>query len=377
MNVHLLRSEEVSKDLYWDIIALLKQFNGPIQYISSDSFVDYQDQVFSSEIIRDEEEFAKKNLFDEKVFSLMLSYPYEREIATWKQLFEKCKQYRQMYDIGQNEIVVLLTDIANDKNWFMAMADNMKDAFIHTKDWEFYVDADPKYPIAYQVVELILHIHMGNSRKELFEMVHQHPVGCISDFVEDKRDISLKLRTADICLDCQAIIQKKNVPSGLVNQVLNTIEAIRQQMLFKERFKYHLKPSRMRFNLLHRKAIMLDIQGMTISLTPLEATIYYFFLKNNEGVKITDFYKYEQELFDIYGSCSVANSDNNIAAMRNSIKALIDPLENSLNEKISKIKSKFIKYLGQEMAENYYIYKDKTNLKHRIRIDRNLVELVG
>jgi len=377
MNVHLLRSEEVSKDLYWDIIALLKQFNGPIQYISSDSFVDYQDQVFSSEIIRDEEEFAKKNLFDEKVFSLMLSYPYEREIATWKQLFEKCKQYRQMYDIGQNEIVVLLTDIANDKNWFMAMADNMKDAFIHTKDWEFYVDADPKYPIAYQVVELILHIHMGNSRKELFEMVHQHPVGCISDFVEDKRDISLKLRTADICLDCQAIIQKKNVPSGLVNQVLNTIEAIRQQVLFKERFKYHLKPSRMRFNLLHRKAIMLDIQGMTISLTPLEATIYYFFLKNNEGVKITDFYKYEQELFDIYGSCSVANSDNNIAAMRNSIKALIDPLENSLNEKISKIKSKFIKYLGKEMAENYYIYKDKTNLKPRIRIDRNLVELVG
>ncbi len=377
MNVHLLRSKEVSEDLYWDVIALLKQFNGPIHYISSDSFVDYQDQVFSLEIINDEEEFAKKKSIAEEILFITPSYPLEREVATWKQLFEKCNEYRHLKDIGQNDFVVLLTDIANDKNWFMAMAENMKDAFIHTKDWEFYLDSDPKYPIAYQVVELILHIHMVNSRQELFEMAHQHPVGCISDFVEDKKDVSLKLRTADICPDCQATIQKKNVPSGMVNQVLNTIEAIRQQVLFKERFKYHLKPSRMRFNLLHRKAIMLDIQNMTISLTPLEATIYYFFLKNNEGIKITDIYKYEQELFDIYGSCSVANSDNNIAAMRNSIEALIAPLENSLNEKISKIKSKFIKYLGREMAENYYIYKDKINLKHKIRIDIKLVELVG
>jgi hypothetical protein len=69
----------------------------------------------------------------------------------------------------------------------------------------------------------------------------------------------------------------------------------------------------------------------------------------------------------------VANSDNNIAAMRNSIRALTDPLENSLNEKISRIKSKFTRALGPELATHYYIAKERNETAYKIKIDRELV----
>jgi hypothetical protein len=144
-------------------------------------------------------------------------------------------------------------------------------------------------------------------------------------------------------------------------------------MLFKERFRYHLTPSRMRFNLVHRKAIMTDIQDMKISLTPLEATIYYFFLRHPEGIILNHLQDHEEELYRIYSKCSVANSDNNIAAMRNSIRALTDPLENSLNEKISRIKSKFTRALGPELATHYYIAKERNETAYKIKIDRELV----
>jgi plasmid maintenance system killer protein len=239
------------------------------------------------------------------------------------------------------------------------------------------VDANAKYPIAYQVVELLLESHMANDLEELFQIVHRHPIGCMNDLVENKKDITLKLRTADICPACQQVIRDKHVPSGLVNQVLNTMEGIRQQMLFKERFTYHLTPSHIQFNLLHRKAILTDIQDMSIRLTPLEATVYYFFLKHPEGIVLNRLDEHEEELYSIYSRCSVANSDNNIAAMRNSIRALADPLENSLNEKISKIKAKFIRALGAEMASHYYIARDNGSQQYAIKIDRQLVSYIN
>ena len=360
MNVHLVRSKEVSEDLYWDVVELLQQFNGPAKYIASESYTDYENMKIQKEIIEDKK-------------SLSNAYPFEREFATWEQLFNTCQEYRITHDLGIDEYVILLTDIANDKNWFMMMAPNKKDGFIHTDDWDYYVDTSPKYPIAYEVVELLLHSHMFDNLQELLHLSHQHPVGCISDMVGNKKDITLKLRTADICPACQKIIRAKKVPSPLVNQVLNTIEGIRKQMLFKERFRYHLTPSRMRFNLVHRKAIMTDIQDMKISLTPLEATIYYFFLRHPEGIILNRLQDHEEELYRIYSKCSVANSDNNIAAMRNSIRALTDPLENSLNEKTSRIKSKFTRALGPELATHYYIAKERNETAYKIKIDRELV----
>jgi hypothetical protein len=377
MNVHLIRSSEVSEELYWSIIDLLKQFKGPARFVPSESFVEYESKIISKELIETEEDFIEKQLFEdeEDVAYLPNSYPYEREVVTWDQFFNKCRSYRINNDIGNNEYVILLTDIANDKNWFMMMDETKRNGFIHTGDWDFYVKSDSKYPIAYEIAEMLLQSHLFDSMAELNKIVHQKPIGCINDFTGNKKDITLKLRTADICTDCQRVIINKKVPYALVHQVLSIIEGIRGQMLFKERFKYHFSPGKITFNLVQRKIIFEDLQNMIVRLTPLEAVLYYFFLTHPDGIPLNRLSEYETELYRIYQKCSVANSDNNIAAMRNSIKALVNPLENSLNEKFSRIKSKLTAALGVDLAGYYYIAKDNESSKYRMLFNRRLLTL--
>ncbi len=387
INVHLLRSKEVSETLYWDVYELLQQFKGPVQYISSESYVEYEKSVLKKEIIEDKKSFeTSRDLMISKILYKQIAYsmekierhhffPMGRESVTPEVLFEQCRKYRKTHDLGEKEYVIQLTEYPNSMNRFNLINSNMHDAVIHTDDWDYYLDTNAKYPIAYLVTETLLHSQMAQNLTELSGFLHKTPIGCVSDITKNKKDITLKLRTADICTDCQQIIRNKKVSSALVNQVLNTMEGIRQQMLFKERFKYHLKPSRMVFNLLHRKAVLTDIQNLTIRLTPLEAAIYYLFLQKPEGILLNRLDQYEKQLYQIYSKCSVANSDNNIAAMRNSIKSLVNPLENSLNEKISRIKSKFIKTLGEELAAHYIIVKNNNSQTYSISIDRSLVTL--
>ncbi|MBK7967345.1 MAG: hypothetical protein IPK10_20085 [Bacteroidetes bacterium] len=85
---------------------------------------------------------------------------------------------------------------------------------------------------------------MFKSNEEMAENYHPTSIGCLMDFCRDKREVSLKMRTADICLDCQKIIQEKNISFQRIKFTLETMDAIREQHLFRERFsllkKYYL-----------------------------------------------------------------------------------------------------------------------------------------
>jgi hypothetical protein len=73
---------------------------------------------------------------------------------------------------------------------------------------------------------------MVDNFNELKESYHIDPVGCISDLCEWKPDINLKLRTADICMDCIDLIRKKNISTEIVSQLIATMELIRKKILF-------------------------------------------------------------------------------------------------------------------------------------------------
>ena len=63
MNVHLVRSKEVSEELYWDVVSLLEQFKGPVTYKSSDSFSEYTIELLNKEIIEDLDVFVTSQEF--------------------------------------------------------------------------------------------------------------------------------------------------------------------------------------------------------------------------------------------------------------------------------------------------------------------------
>jgi len=209
--------------------------------------------------------------------------------------------------------------------------------------------------------------------QKLMEAVHEYPLGCINDFCQHKKDISLKMRTGDICPDCQGILQETKVPPALINQALNIIESIRSQMLFKERFRYNLQPSRMEVRGIDRRIYLTDLEDYKVKLTPLERTVYLFFLDHPKGVKVNSLFEHEKALYDIYRWVSTAAIDSSVAAMHNSIAALADPLGDSLAQKISKANRKFKDAVGEDMAQHYMILKDPETERHKIALDRDLL----
>jgi len=109
--------------------------------------------------------------------------------------------------------------------------------------------------------------------------------------------------------------------------------------------------------------------GMIISMTPLMKTIYLFFLRHTEGVAIKDLPDYRTELMTIYGK--VSNSSDR-QKQESSVNQLVMPYDNSINEKLSNIKKKFIDMMPKELAAFYYIFGSRANAR-KIQIDRKLV----
>ena len=62
------------------------------------------------------------------------------------------KKYRKKHDLKKEDIVILLTDIGNHRNWFTGYDESgASNFFVHTQMWDYYIDGDIRYPISYQI----------------------------------------------------------------------------------------------------------------------------------------------------------------------------------------------------------------------------------
>ena len=59
-----------------------------------------------------------------------LQFPLKEEIISWEEIFRLCNEYRTKKDLGNEEYVFLLTDIANYNNWFSS-ARNIPKRYCH------------------------------------------------------------------------------------------------------------------------------------------------------------------------------------------------------------------------------------------------------
>jgi len=114
---------------------------------------------------------------------------------------------------------------------------------------------------------------------------------------------------------------------------------------------------------------LLDYNKLEIEMTPLQKTLYIFFLKNKDGVKLKELSSFRKELIDIY--CTVGNRLD-MDQVKKSIYDLTDARSNSVNEKCSKIKEAFLSKIDDSIANQYYITGYRSENK-RITLDRSLV----
>lgn len=110
--------------------------------------------------------------------------------------------------------------------------------------------------------------------------------------------------------------------------------------------------------------------NLEIKLTPLQKTVYFLFLRHPEGILFKELRHYKNELQSIY--CDISNREC-LDGIEKSIEDICNPVENSINEKCSRIKEAFLSQFKDEIAGNYYITGDRGCPK-LIRLDRTLVQ---
>jgi hypothetical protein len=102
--------------------------------------------------------------------------------------------------------------------------------------------------------------------------------------------------------------------------------------------------------------ILMDDGQREIELTPVHKAVYLLFLNHPEGIEFKRLREFREELLGYY--MAMARSMD-MQTVIDSVEMLIDPLNNSINEKCSRIKSVFLGMMDEYRA-NYYIISSHT-----------------
>lgn len=368
MKIHLLRSEELSTDRFRAVVELVRQFPGPVQYIAREEDIAWEeDELWEEEW--DQERINTKVLYSRSAPMLEDKTIY---VSHWPAIFEKCDDYRKRKRIPNEEAIVLLTDHANEYNWFSSWEPSGKrNFFIHTELWDRFIASDPVYPVAYELASIPLILAMFESQPQFVEYAHRQPRGCVMDLCADKRDIRLKLRTGDLCDECRTRLISCNPDPGLVRQVFAILDGIRKPMMFLERFTVTRQPSSIVADMRRREIRFIDLGGRVLRLNPMEITVYRFFMNHPEGVAFPFIPDFRTEIRRIYGMASNASL---IATLDNRTDALVTNRDELLSQVFSRINRKIRSFVGYEMAEHYIIQGERGEAR-KILVDRGLVRI--
>ncbi len=413
MIVHLIRTAGVSDELYFGCYEFLNQLVGPYSFVLSDQprEITIKDEI---KIVEPEDPRYKiKELFNytrpiempamkrqerkswSDIFGINNKYresnnkkeSHQQDSSTYQLLEERESDYicssvdapPTLDGLSDNNIspdvepyiVILLTEHDNYENWFVGYDPNLKgNYFIHTEGWGHFTSVDPRYPICYHIASTLLKHAMFDNPQEMGNYMHYQSKGCMMDFCKDKSEVMLKLRTADVCRDCQKLIFNKKIPHLQLRYTFDIMESIRRQLLYKDRYELLKQASPMHVKGRLQKIYLPEMGMLQINLTPTERAIYLLFLNHPEGIRLAEMGDYKAELKSILKKISPSDSQETVESQ---LENLCEYNSNSLSERMSRIKRKFDDKLGAAMAEHYYIKGPNGGIK-KIDLDRNLLK---
>lgn len=108
-----------------------------------------------------------------------------------------------------------------------------------------------------------------------------------------------------------------------------------------------------------------------VRMSPLPKTVFLLFLRHPEGIVLKEIGDYFIELMEIYKA--IVGPRFKEAKARMSLSRICDPLDNSLNEKISRIHEALRNLLDESAAMNYFICGKRSEAR-QILLPQTLVE---
>jgi hypothetical protein len=170
--------------------------------------------------------------------------------------------------------------------------------------------------------------------------------------------------------------QKENEEFELEAEILERINQLKERGSLKligkiidelQKANQHISP----LFITNDYRIFLKDYGMKEAMMPpLSKSLYILYLRHHEGIRFKKLSKHYNELLSIYRNVTV---HDDVDAAIESIKAMTDPLNNSVNEKCSRIRAAFLELITDDLAKNYYITGPRGESK-KITLDRSLVE---
>ena len=351
MNVHIIRDEHCPLAVYQNVFEKLSKSAGVIRFIKS----------MDDNLVADDTD----DMFDEKEREPINKYHF----LSFSQLYDICENYRKKHCIDKNDHVFLLSGANNYQNWFSNMDHQGNNYFVQVTEWELFfgTEIEVSFLLCYHVMAWLLKRKLFSSEDEVMAAVHTKAKGCMMDFCQDKRDITLKIRTADVCPVCLNIIKSEDVPFNFLNQVFSLWEEIRKNIVFRERAEFLNKMGRIFINPSKKTLFFPEYGDILVKLQPKEMAFYQLFISEPNGINLNSLRDHAKTL-KLYYFIITGNDD--ISATEN-IYAIHDNVASQL---ISRINKKLVDNLGETLA-SYYIIERTMNEPHKILINREYVNL--
>lgn len=364
MRIYLLKTPEFSEKEFQSVYNLLNTFEGPLKFLKIN--LDFEKEKFP---------FLSSPDFNFEYKSDSNKGKFEHDIGTilsWEELFSICTYYRNTFAINPSDFVVVLTNRRNELNWFSRF-DEIRNIFVHTNEWDLFTNANPKYPIAYQIVENVMQFLMKLDIENPYNpYIHIRPKGCMNDFCHNKEEVILKLQTANICEACLDKIYFENIDNDIIEQVFSIFEGVRNELIFKRRTKAQNASIHLPITVTKQNKIF--IGNLEIRLTPLRKTLYLFFLKhkltNDDGILFNNLSDFKDKISEIYRQVAVEGETDKL---KSRINALVSPLEDRFSQEKSKINAIISETLGINIAQDYIISGGRSE-PSKINISKNLIQ---
>ena len=170
--------------------------------------------------------------------------------------------------------------------------------------------------------------------------------------------------TADDCFDTQsrdllqevaekiALLRQMGISVAVLEQIIHKNEKLSRLLITKD-----------------NRIFLPDYDNMEIQMTPLHKAVFFLFLRHPEGIVFKDLPDHRDELYSIYYKLK----DGLIPPRdRQSIDRIVDPLDNSINEKCARIREAFVSRFDERLASHYCIDGKRGEAK-RIQLPHELI----
>jgi hypothetical protein len=116
--------------------------------------------------------------------------------------------------------------------------------------------------------------------------------------------------------------------------------------------------------------ILLTDYGKEVSMLPIDKAVYIFYLRHPEGISIKSLTDHKEELMMLYAR--VLGKTKLADKQKASVERLCDPWDNSINEKLSRIRKSFCAEVHESVADNYIIQGARGEERY-ITLDEELI----